>query len=926
MGLDPDVRIGDYFYRLAQGDELYQETGLRPMDRDWRSLFAGRQNVQGSPGVQNVRDEDLRWSSTSFRGGGGQAVIDPSQPDDLFRFDRSLGVDLGNTGEIRLAKETFTFATQSGTTPPTTHEGSSFTDGIGTSTVVGDDRRLTTVGDMVFKDVSLGAGAYQVEAFGYSEDATSRVVELGSSLEVFQGEAFPVGTTMRLKEHSRVRSSERSFPEGSSIQVEVQMHLFCSGPATASASVVVSDVGTGDQAASQDVTLHTPVAEASRSAAAISPDIDSKQVVLNWITQPGHTYRVRVVLNHVDSHVNRQFLVDEIAFTQLASDQLAGWSLTQGATLRASGQVNMHGVTTPQQVGSAIINVTGTQTIRLAFTRVSGEAAVLLDRMVVVPISMGDGAMVWLGINDTIWLIDQSPHALAYRWDPASGTWISHANFAGQEASAHASSESHEYVLFHSTGNIYRWDKLGNVSYFALTPSAAQFSPGIAIAGNRLFALVENPGTSTVLYEHALNNPNDVTGTGWTSRMNGPVIGTTVGGDEFLFNGDSDIALAQRIVGVKAGCIFFYNAGPNCTIYEWDGNAGAPLTTLPTGFRGRSVIHGGGTTYVGGGFPTRDTTGQVTIRPGIFSVEGTLASTDVNVSQLDIKLYLDDDPSSAIAAMQLYGSDLWVQTEVAADASHPRKKMRLWRVSLRGDPAPFLENEVEISPDQAAGKAHGLAITWRDRFMLWTKGGPHQLSERYMTSGDSYLRTSRYTFGLLERKLLKAVDIVARCPVGTWVELYYCLDGGDWHGAGRFESSGRRVVSVPHNSAFFDDLQLEVRLRSTDPTLTPTVYAFGALGTIQEYDRAWNLLLYCADENAAWHKDGSQVPGSVGIDYLFALADGGGVVEYESFFESSRNEDSRLRMVTVESPRARYIKRGEAVVSVRLADGGLIPR
>lgn len=922
MSLDADVRIGDLFFLLAKSPELYQQTGLRPMDRDWRSLFAGRQNVQGSPGVQNVRDEDLRWSSTSFRGGGGQAVIDPSHPEDLFRFERSVGVDLGNTGEMRLAKESFTFSSLVGTSPPTTHEGSSFTDDIGTSTVVGTDRRLTNVGDAVRKDVALGVGTYQIEFFGYSEQSSSTIVVLGQNLDVFEGVASPSGTAMLMKEHARVRTPEMSFAEGISVQAVTKLRFSSAGEANASASVVVSDVGTGAQAASDTVVLHTPhaVAAANLVEGITEVDVDTREIVLNWIAQAGHTYRVRVVLNTVDARVNRQFVVDEIDFIQL-SDQTAEWKLSEGATIRAGNPVNMHGVTNSQRIGSAIVKLTGSTTLRLSYLRVSGDAAVLLDRVTINPTQMNDAFLIWLGIGDQIWLMDSFPTAVAYRWDPSSSKWIAIADFAGQQPRSHASSPDREYVFFNTTGNIYSWDKLGNVGYFALSPAAAQFCPGIAIGADRFFILVENPGISTVLYEHALNNPNDTGATGWTARMNGPLV-TDIPPD--WDNGD--LGLAQRIVGVMRGCIFFYNAAAACTVYEWDGTAGAALTTLPTGFRGRSIVHGGGTTYIGGGFPTRDTTGQVTVRPGIFTVEGTLASSGVNVSQLDVKLYFDDDPSSKIAAMQLYGTDLWVQTEVASDAAHPHKKMRLWRVSLRGDAAAFLENEVQIAPDQAGGQAHGLAVTWRDRFMVWTKGGPHQISERYMTSGDSFLRTSRYTFGLLERKLLKSVDVVARCPAGTWVEIFYSLDGGQWHGAGRFEASGRRVISVPHNSAFFDDLQLECRLRSTDPAITPIVYAFGALATIQEYDRAWNLLLFCADETSVWHKDGSQVPGSVGIDYLYALADRGGVVEFESFFESARNEDSRVRMVTVESPRARFIKRGEALVSVRLADGGLVPR
>src|SRR5213593_1982453 len=90
------------WFRVASG--LYDQTGLRPVRRTFRSLFAGRQNVSGLPGVQNVRDDDLRRVEHSWEGGEGQAVIDPDDATTFRRYDRSLAIDASVKGQLSLAR------------------------------------------------------------------------------------------------------------------------------------------------------------------------------------------------------------------------------------------------------------------------------------------------------------------------------------------------------------------------------------------------------------------------------------------------------------------------------------------------------------------------------------------------------------------------------------------------------------------------------------------------------------------------------------------------------------------------------------------------------------------------------------------------------------------------------------------------------
>jgi hypothetical protein len=273
--------------------------------------------------------------------------------------------------------------------------------------------------------------------------------------------------------------------------------------------------------------------------------------------------------------------------------------------------------------------------------------------------------------------------------------------------------------------------------------------------------------------------------------------------------------------------------------------------------------------------------------------------------------------------MQLYGTDLWVLAEVTG--STPRL-MRLWRISLRGTPAAFLQYEVEIPDDAQVGTARAFAVTWRDTFMAWSVGGPYRATENYRSAGDSFVRTSKYAFGLLGRKSLLSVELDGVFPPGTSAELYYSLDGGDFVAAGSFTESGNRVVSIPASTRFFHNLQLELWPRTTIPQNTPEILSFGAIAYLPEYDRRWDLLLMCFDETPVRRLDGSQVPGHVGINHLFDLANSGEVVEFIDYYHAANPEDARIYMACVQSPRAMYVRKGEALVAVRISERGLVTR
>jgi hypothetical protein len=893
VSIPADVRIGEKFFKLA-GDAFFDETGVRPMERDWRSLFAGRQNVSGPPGVQNVRDEDLRWLQDSFAGGEGQDIVRLNEPTELRRYDRSNGIDLALPGQLRLAREVFQYGKTGGS--EATHEGNSFSNDVGNSTVVGTDRRLNVLNDVVAKDIALTAGIYQIDWYGYIDPPSVDLI-LGSDLNVMNGSGQVVGTSMWLKdEGTKVGTGPQSPQAGLNLEVEFTVHVTANSTEHVKAIATVFIV---------NVTNDVIVASTQIQLGADAGETTTKKPKLSYTAKGGKDYRYRVKLEVRDGKGCR-FYVDQI-LPNVLDRQAIYWEILDGATVLASETRAMRGVTATRIIGSTVITLLSDKTIRFRFRYAEGSLKPYLDKLVASTVGMSSPAALELGAGDKIWFVDDENEI--FYWDPLNSKWSGKAHAASWPITNPKSmAHTQEMQFCAGTRHVIRFGL--NQDGQVWVTNAGWTSIWCAVGGNRLFVLDESSATGSTLYEAPLTGTAPQTATSKYVPGNAGII--------------PDASITQKVAGVKNGCIFFANNGPDCWLYEWDGTNGVPLTNLPTGFKARSLIHGGGRTWVGGGFPATDSLGNTTIRPAIFVVDGTNSSPDVTSQQLDVKLYRDDDPTTHIQSMQLYGADLWVLTEVGTTPA----KMRLWRVSLRGDEfAPFLEHEISTTPgDQQSGKARGLAVTWKDRFAAWTKGGPYQVSANYVASDTPFLRTSRTNYGLLERKLLLALDLEADIPEGTWVELWYSLDGADFVGAGRWEESGRRVVSMPGGSAFFHHLALECRLRTTSSALSPYVFAFGALAYLPEYDKAWDLMVACLDENAVWRKDGTSEPGWAGISYLYALAEAGEVVEFEDLFATKRPEDSLLYQVVVESPRAQFLRRGEALVRVRLAERGLIPR
>ena len=874
MSVEPDVRIGDYLYALAEG--YFEETGLRPMRRRWGSIFAGRQNVSGAPGVQNVQDEDLRWMLDSFAGGEGQRVIDPTEELSFRRFEQATNIDFANTGEMRLARQLEQYSVTGGTI--TTIEGSAWTNDIGSSTVVGSDRRLNATGDRISVSTgALGAGQWQLDFFAYiNADATIE----GSALEEEEKNTQTSGSDIRLKNRGAIARTTNQDP--------------ADGPVTVTATIKMPGVTTGKRTATVKLIVYNQTNQekvAERRISILAKDVEViASGSVKFTAKAGKTYRYKVVcsaLNQTADYV----VVDNLTISEGAG-AIARWTVNDGSSDIATGDVNMSGMTTSTRIASVSVP-TGTYTMRVEWVKAGNK--MLVDKAQYQLATIADPRVLELGLDNMAWVADSSGRI--HYWDPAQAKWIFVASLAAgtDVPNAIGHSDHYEFVAM-SDKRVYRAAPPNVGALYTVVMDDPIV--GIVVGGTRLLILTESTAAGTRLFESGLEATPPVT----------PDEKYSVGNTGMGATDD----LPQRMAATKNGAVFFANLGPDCWIYDWDGDAGEPFEKLPTGFRGRAIAHSGGLSYVGGTFPTVDSNGDTNHRPAIFVID----HANTGAVQLDVKLHRDEDLSTQIQAMQMYGSDLYVLCSVGGATS----KMRLWRISLRTPVAPFLQHEVD--PQDPAGEARGLAITDQDAFLAWSSGGPWWRTTGYNIVDDAEFLSSRYHFGLTEIKRIDDIEIVADIPLGCSVQVSYKLDDADeFTLIGTFTTPGKLPVSIPGEAVKCRSLQFMVQLLSPDPMLTPVVYTVGSSAYLStSYDRRFELLLACLDETSVWHLDGTQATGNEGIEYLFDLAESGELVEFEDRYTSHDSKRWIETVVSVQNPDAFFVRKGEALFRVALKE------
>lgn len=905
MGDKADVRIGSTWYSLAEGlDDPQLGFSFRrfPISERWESIFAPRETAAGEPGVQNVRADDLRWVQSDWSGGEGQLVLPPGDADAARRYKSSEGIDTSREGEIRLGRAVF----QQGSTgaAAVTVEGNSFSDAVGSSTVVNTtDRRLNAHNDIVIHTTgSLTAAVYQAEFWAYLEALTAHD---GDTMV----EDLPNVTTnndrAQLKSKgARARTANRSpCPNGEgSIPTEVTFNMAVTNDRVVAMKVQmrfsILNQTSGDviEGETKEFDIAPAGTEGFDQVTTFSHAITFKAK-----EDKNYRYRVQIQESTVTAHgvTSNPFpkKVEVVSWTEDPIDtREVLWEIRQGTTVVEDGTVELTSGSTTRIVSKAFLGTVAAYNFRVKWK--TGETRKpVLDKLTYELLGMDDAFICELGANDHIWLSDYNAAGTPtlFTWDPVTQSWDSVAavGASGDQMLAMAHSDNYEFVSS-SDKKIYRFKQpaTGQAYTAAFTDSIA----GIAVGGGRLWALTESVANGPQLYEMDLEGTPTVTTTVRTTGMALP-------------KGTNYDPQANRIAGTGDGCVFFVNDGPDCKVYRWNTaeQEGTNLVDggMPRGFRGQAIVHGLGFTWLGGGFVARPETGSAaTWKPAIMVID-----PNGQTSQVQVALYREGE-TGRVDSMQLYGSDLWVLVE-HFDTTN---EMRLWRVDLEAGAAHLHQR---ILPGLVDGVAAGLAVNHSEKIMVWTHGAPYlERTAIYTTLGE--VVSSDYDFGMLEPKVLQEVDVVCECPAGTSVEVWYSVDGEAEVLAGTLTASGPVTVSSPTDIVTFHYANIKLRLKTDDVDVTPRVFSWDVRAFTTEFRRVWEVLLWVGDESANYHVDGQQLPGAVASRNLFATAAAGGLTEFEDRYTDE--DDPQTYTVQITDPERIATNRDEGYLRVVLVE------
>ena len=171
-----------------------------------------------------------------------------------------------------------------------------------------------------------------------------------------------------------------------------------------------------------------------------------------------------------------------------------------------------------------------------------------------------------------------------------------------------------------------------------------------------------------------------------------------------------------------------------------------------------------------------------------------------------------------------------------------------------------------------------------------SSAGSYRVASTYASSGE--LMSPVHDFQIADQKTLMSVRISTEpLPANTSVEVYYQNDqDGTWTLAGSaFDTTGGTSktyeISTNSSSVKFNNLQLKVKLITTNSSVTPVVRAVSARATPTEAVKEWDLILDVTDEDA--NAQGQSLTGATLIDNLQTAANQENVIQFLNGYENA---------------------------------------
>ena len=230
-------------------------------------------------------------------------------------------------------------------------------------------------------------------------------------------------------------------------------------------------------------------------------------------------------------------------------------------------------------------------------------------------------------------------------------------------------------------------------------------------------------------------------------------------------------------------------------------------------------------------------------------------------------------------------------------------------------------------PEFAAVRDPNSVVDFLGRtFVSENKGSSNTQTYRtagtYSTSGE--LITSVHDFDIGEEKTLMSIRLSTEpLPANTAVQVYYQDDqDGTWTSAGTYDTdSGTGTtfkISTDSSSVKFRNLQLKIKLTTSDTAATPVVRSVQVRCTPTEYVREWDMLLDISDEDA--QAQGRAFTGSQLIDYLKAEATNENIIQFDNGYETPTSGSYDEHDVMIREYNINLTSAGQGVASIKVRE------
>lgn len=486
-------------------------------------------------------------------------------------------------------------------------------------------------------------------------------------------------------------------------------------------------------------------------------------------------------------------------------------------------------------------------------------------------------------------------------WDEQDAGTISDSDYFGVRGDGDG---KHIYMPIGSLNDIYRYEPhatytndMADTDKWVDADSQAVFDRPLVKIGNKIF-VVHLDGTKISVVEYSTTATPTVSPTEIFVAYEGNLdAGSNQG---IVCRGDNELFVCVR---TKAGESILYRITPASALGE---AFGTEVGRFP-GFSVDCIWYASGVLLLAG---TSTTTGVD--KRTIYYVKGTELGSFGLIRQdatfTDAKLITSTDASRMD------------RTFFLAPTGSASNYWTLFTIDL-------LTGAIFGGPEFSAVRDPNSVVDFLGRtFVSENKGSAstqtYRTASTYATSGE--LITAVHDFDIGEEKTLMSIRLSTEpLPANTAVQVYYQDDqDGTWTSAGTYDTdSGTGTtfkISTDSSSVKFKNLQLKIKLTTSDATTTPVVRSVQVRCTPTEYVREWDMLLDISDEDA--QAQGRAFTGAQLIDYIKAEATNENIIQFNNGYETPSAGSYDEHDVMIREYNINLTSAGQGVANIKVRE------